>query len=40
LTEYGVRCAATVAQVAIEQGFIELGRFSRYYRAMFGEAPS
>ncbi|MGB6433860.1 MAG: helix-turn-helix transcriptional regulator [Bradyrhizobium sp.] len=30
----------TVAQVAIEQGFIELGRFSQYYRAMFGEAPS
>jgi AraC-like DNA-binding protein len=30
----------TVAQVAIEQGFIELGRFSQYYRAMFGETPS
>ncbi len=30
----------TVGQVAIEQGFLELGRFSQYYRAMFGEAPS
>jgi len=30
----------TVAQVAIEQGFVELGRFSQYYRAMFGETPS
>jgi AraC-like DNA-binding protein len=30
----------TVAQVAIEQGFIELGRFSQYYRTMFGESPS
>ena len=30
----------TVAQVAIEQGFIELGRFSQYYRMMFGESPS
>ncbi|MFN5489673.1 MAG: helix-turn-helix domain-containing protein, partial [Bradyrhizobium sp.] len=30
----------TVSKVAIEQGFIELGRFSQYYRAMFGEYPS
>jgi AraC family ethanolamine operon transcriptional activator len=30
----------TVAQVALEQGFIELGRFSQYYRLMFGEYPS
>jgi AraC-like DNA-binding protein len=30
----------TVAEVAIEQGFIELGRFSQYYRMMFGEYPS
>jgi AraC-like DNA-binding protein len=30
----------TVAQVALEHGFIELGRFSQYYRAMFGETPS
>ena len=30
----------TVAQVALEQGFIELGRFSQYYRTMFGEYPS
>jgi AraC family ethanolamine operon transcriptional activator len=30
----------TVAEVALEQGFIELGRFSQYYRMMFGEYPS
>ena len=30
----------TVAEVAIERGFIELGRFSQYYRMMFGEYPS
>jgi AraC family ethanolamine operon transcriptional activator len=30
----------TVAQVALEKGFIELGRFSQYYRMMFGEYPS
>jgi AraC-like DNA-binding protein len=30
----------TVSKVAIEQGFIELGRFAQYYRAMFGEYPS
>ena len=30
----------TVAAVALEQGFIELGRFSQYYRMMFGEYPS
>ena len=30
----------TVSKVALEQGFIELGRFSQYYRAMFGEYPS
>jgi AraC-like DNA-binding protein len=30
----------TVSKVAIEQGFIELGRFSQYYHAMFGEYPS
>ncbi|NEU98102.1 helix-turn-helix domain-containing protein [Bradyrhizobium uaiense] len=30
----------TVSKVAIEQGFIELGRFSQYYRTMFGEYPS
>jgi methylphosphotriester-DNA--protein-cysteine methyltransferase len=32
--------ATTVGDVAIGQGFIELGRFSRYYREMFGEYPS
>ena len=30
----------TVAQVAIQHGFIELGRFSRYYHSLFGEYPS
>lgn len=30
----------TVTQVALDQGFWELGRFSGAYRAMFGEAPS
>jgi AraC family ethanolamine operon transcriptional activator len=30
----------TVAEVALGQGFIELGRFSQYYRTMFGEYPS
>ncbi|MBR0798813.1 AraC family transcriptional regulator [Bradyrhizobium jicamae] len=30
----------TVTEVALQQGFIELGRFSQYYRAMFGEYPS
>lgn len=30
----------TVGQVAIRQGFIELGRFSHYYHSLFGEYPS
>ncbi|WP_407165820.1 helix-turn-helix domain-containing protein [Bradyrhizobium sp. ORS 111] len=30
----------TVTDVALRQGFSELGRFSQYYRAMFGEYPS
>jgi AraC family ethanolamine operon transcriptional activator len=30
----------TVAKVAIEHGFIELGRFAYYYHALFGEHPS
>lgn len=30
----------TVAAVAMQQGFTELGRFSRYYRSLFGEYPS
>lgn len=32
--------ATTVAQVAIQHGFIELGRFSHYYHSLFGEYPS
>lgn len=32
--------ATTVASVAMQQGFYELGRFSHYYHAMFGEYPS
>jgi len=31
---------ATVAQVAVQHGFIELGRFSHYYHSLFGEYPS
>ena len=31
---------STVAQVAIQHGFIELGRFSHYYHSLFGEYPS
>jgi len=30
----------TVAEAAIRHGFVELGRFSQYYRALFGEYPS
>jgi AraC-like DNA-binding protein len=30
----------TVAMVAMQQGFIELGRFSHYYHSLFGEYPS
>ena len=32
--------STTVAAVAMDQGFYELGRFAQYYRAMFGERPS
>ncbi|WP_314959957.1 helix-turn-helix domain-containing protein [Bradyrhizobium cosmicum] len=32
--------STTVTAVAMEQGFYELGRFSQYYLAMFGEYPS
>ncbi len=30
----------TVARVAMQHGFIELGRFSHYYHSLFGEYPS
>jgi len=30
----------TVAEIALQQGFVELGRFSQYYRSLFGEYPS
>jgi AraC family ethanolamine operon transcriptional activator len=30
----------TVSQVAMQQGFVELGRFSHYYHSLFGEYPS
>jgi AraC family ethanolamine operon transcriptional activator len=29
-----------VAEVAFQQGFSDLGRFSGYYRQLFGENPS
>ena len=32
--------ATTVARVAIQHGFLELGRFSHYYHSLFGEYPS
>ena len=32
--------STTVGEVAIQQGFVELGRFSHYYRSLFGEYPS
>lgn len=32
--------STTVAAVAMQQGFYELGRFSQYYSMMFGERPS
>jgi AraC family ethanolamine operon transcriptional activator len=32
--------AATVAEVAFRLGFSDLGRFSGYYRSLFGENPS
>jgi AraC-like DNA-binding protein len=32
--------AETVTQVAMRFGFPELGRFSRNYKATFGESPS
>ncbi|OAF17782.1 helix-turn-helix domain-containing protein [Bradyrhizobium neotropicale] len=32
--------STTVAAVAMQQGFYELGRFSHYYFTMFGEHPS
>ena len=30
----------TVSEVALQHGFTELGRFSQYYHALFGEYPS
>lgn len=30
----------TVSATALQQGFVELGRFSQYYRTLFGEYPS
>jgi transcriptional regulator GlxA family with amidase domain len=30
----------SVTQVASDQGFMHFGRFSQYYRSLFGELPS
>jgi AraC-like DNA-binding protein len=30
----------TIGEIAMQHGFIELGRFSHYYRLLFGEYPS
>ncbi len=30
----------TIAEIALQHGFLNLGRFSGYYRALFGEYPS
>ncbi|WP_407168638.1 helix-turn-helix domain-containing protein [Bradyrhizobium sp. ORS 111] len=32
--------ATSVAEVAFKLGFSDLGRFSGYYRSLFGEYPS
>jgi AraC family ethanolamine operon transcriptional activator len=31
---------ATIGEIAMQHGFIELGRFAHYYRSLFGEYPS
>jgi AraC-like DNA-binding protein len=31
---------ATIKEIAIEHGFVELGRFAGEYRRLFGELPS
>ena len=30
----------TIGEIAMQHGFIELGRFSHYYQSLFGEYPS
>ncbi|MEO8317899.1 MAG: hypothetical protein ABI561_06200 [Bradyrhizobium sp.] len=32
--------ATTIAEIAMQHGFLNLGRFSGYYRALFDEYPS
>lgn len=36
----GDPAATTIAEVALQHGFLNLGRFAGYYRALFGEYPS
>jgi AraC family ethanolamine operon transcriptional activator len=31
---------ARVTDIAVEFGFLEMGRFAGYYQSMFGESPS
>jgi transcriptional regulator GlxA family with amidase domain len=33
-------CASAVKEAAYSCGFTEMGRFSVYYRELFGESPS
>ncbi|MBA2401167.1 MAG: AraC family transcriptional regulator [Bradyrhizobium sp.] len=32
--------STTIAEIALQHGFLNLGRFSGYYRALFDEYPS
>lgn len=36
----GTTATTTIAEIALQHGFLNLGRFSGYYRALFDEYPS
>ncbi|MDF0579250.1 helix-turn-helix transcriptional regulator [Bradyrhizobium yuanmingense] len=40
LLKEGARQGITIAEVAFNRGFSDVGRFSGYYRVLFGEKPS